>query len=236
MKIAQINFCNNYKTRKPPTPQIMMKNTYKLFSGVLLLCIALYSCSADTDEAPQESALETELKLENAGVYEIGSTTYVFKKTGETIKFINEDRAFDFEFGNEMSFTAQRSGSRHTGESLLITNSETGEFVKYAHFEELKNGEIKFDIELSTGQKFYSVVYTPGKNSPEPFKWHEEPPMAFTTTILEATIQDSQQKLSPSCKSAIEACVSSGGYASVVLNNQHGWFTTPATCEVVCNR
>lgn len=213
-----------------------MKNTYKLISGVFILCIALYSCSTETEEVPQESALEMELKLNNAGVIEIGSTTYVFKTTGETVKFINEDRAFDFEFGNEMNFTAQRSGSRHVGESLLITNSETGEFVKYVHFEELKNGALKFDIELSTGQKFNSVVYTPGKSSPESSKWHEEPPLALTTTVLKATLQNSQQDLSSSCKAAIEACKRSGGHASVVLNNQQGWFTTPATCEVVCNR
>lgn len=213
----------------------MMKQTYQMITGVLLLCTGLYSCSNDTTEAPGENALEMELKLENDGSFQVASATYVFKSSGETVKFVDENKVFEFKFDNEQIFTAQKSGEKHVGESLLITNSVTRETINLQHFEELKNGALKFDVELSTGEKFRSVIYTPGTGSSNSQRWHDEPAPGLTKNVLKATLQLSQQDLSSSCTTALENCTRTGGNASVVLNNQHGWFTTPASCRVVCN-
>ena len=213
-----------------------MKKSYKIFTGVILLCTTLFSCSTDSTEVPVESALDKELNLDNSGVFQIGSTTYVFKASGETAKFIDENKVFDFVFDNEQSFTAQKSGEKHAGESMVITNSVTGETINLLHLEELKNGGLKFDLELSTGEKFYSVVYSPGNAAVNSGRWHEEPPaVGFTRNVVNGTLQLAQQDLSGSCEATITTCTRSGGNATVILNNQHGWFTTPATCRVVCN-
>lgn len=206
-----------------------------MITAVLILSITLYSCSTDSTEAPQENALEKELNLENDSYLQLGSETFIFKSTGETAKYVDDNKAFDFIFDNEQIFTAQKIEEKHGNETILITNSVTGETVKLLHYEELKNGVLKFDVETSSGLKFNSMIYTPRAGYSNAQRWHEEPP-AFSKNVLKTTLQLAQQSQNSSCQNAIDNCTTSGGTATVTLNNQHGWFTTPASCQVVCNQ
>lgn len=213
-----------------------MKKTIKFISGIFLLTITLNSCSSEIEEQSSEiNALDMELALENMGVLQVKGNTYIFKNTGETVKFINQTMEFDFQYTNEMNFTAKVVEAKHQGEELVITNPETSEFIKLTHLVNLKNGSIQFDAELSNGQKFSSLIFKAGKgNSSEAGKWHEELSISSTTVVLGAVIEMSNNHLSSQCKSEIAACATAGGRSSVSLNKGKGWFSTSETCNVVC--
>lgn len=214
----------------------MMKNTLKLISGIFLLSITLYSCSSETEEKSSEiNALEMELALENKGVLQVEGNTYIFKNSGETVKFVNESMEFDFQFANEINFRTEVVESKHQGEVLVITNSETNEFVKLSNLVDLKNGSIEFDAELSNGQTFSSLTFKAGKGiSSEAGKWHDELASSSTTVVLGAVIEMSNNHLSSECKAEIEACAAAGGRSTVILDKGKGWFSTSETCKVVC--
>lgn len=212
----------------------MMKNTFKTISGVFIMAIALYSCSADTEETPV-NALEQELQLENEGVLQLESTTYIFKKTGETSKFINEDPQFDFTFIDEINYVMEERESRHAVEGLVVTNPETQESISFNNFEELKNGKIRFDLELSNGQNFYGVTL----NSKKGFtaeKWHQDPPRAVTSPLVGAVIEIAQEDVTGECVGALDVCARSGGRAAIAMKKGKGWFTAPENCHVSCNQ
>lgn len=50
-------------------------------------------------------------------------------------------------------------------QSGAIENPSTDEFIVLSHFEILNNGSLQFDVELSTGDKFYDVNYQPKKGA-----------------------------------------------------------------------
>lgn len=210
-----------------------MKNTYKTISGLLLLSIGFFSCSTDTEEAPALSALDQELSMENKGFLEIESSTYIFKNSGETVKFIEQNKDFEFKFSNGLIYTTEKNSSKHPGENLIITNPETNEYIIISHFHDLKEGRLEFDAELSNGKKYRSLVYNSGSLNNQ--KWHDpdNPPLA--PEVFEALIVSSQDDPNGQCKAAIQACTRTGGTATVTVNTDHGWFNTPAPCQVGCS-
>lgn len=211
-----------------------MKNTYKLITGLFLLAFTLNSCSTDTQEKEDLNALEQELQLENKGFLEVGTTTYVFKQTGETVKFVETNRQFDFVFTNDLDYKFESDNSKHSDEEFIYTNPQTNEFIRIHNVEELKNRQVKFDVEFSTGQSISSIISGPG-SSVDAGKWHKEPYFASHPEILSGLVESSQLSLSSECTSTIDICKKNGGKASVILNKAGSWFTTPETCQVVCN-
>lgn len=207
-----------------------MKNRISLLSGIFLLTITLNSCSKENEETTEITALENELQLAHLGFLEVESTTYVFKDDGANVKFTNSNRDFDFNFVDELSYKV--SESKHEGEELLITNPETEEFIRFYNFENLKNGKLQFDLELSTGQNFYSVTYN-GKSA-NLLKWHTDWPV-FEPQVLEAVIMMSDEGNASNCSAALAQCANSGGNAGMTIKKNHIWFTTPASCTVTCN-
>ena len=211
-----------------------MKKTFKLITGLFILTISLNSCSTDSKEIEQLNALEQELQLENKGFLEVGTTTYVFKETGETVKFVEKNRQFDFVFTNDLVFKMESDNSKHSDEVFVFTNPQTNEFIRIHNVEELKNRQVKFDVEFSTGQRISSIISGPG-SSVSDGKWHKEPYFASHPEILSGLVETSQLSLSSECTSSIDVCSKAGGKASVKLNKAGAWFTTPETCQVVCN-
>lgn len=211
-----------------------MKNITQLISGIFLLTITLYSCSTETTEEVVSGALDQELALENNGVLQVESHTYVFKNSGETAKFTNEDRDFNFKFINDFSFTAV-STDKHAIEGLTITNAETGEFIKLSNFEELKNGFFKFDVELSTGRVITSVMYKPGTGNIQTAKWHGDPLLQEPSPFIGALIELTQDGLVGKCRAAYEVCSRTNGVSTIALTNGNGWFTAIESCSLECH-
>lgn len=209
-----------------------MRNTYKLLSGLFLLTITLYSCSSENEDTPQLNALEAELALENTGVLEIESSTYIFKATGETAKFNNTTRDFDFTFQEDLNYTVELSEEKHEGEKATVINPETGEYLKFSDFHELKFDRIQFDLELSTGQTFRNVIYHFDRSQIDESRWHIPFAIAVTSSVIEASVQ--HHGLNADCKTAIVSCAQSGGKPAVSFNAAKGWFYE-RTCSVACN-
>ena len=211
-----------------------MKNITQFISGIFLLTITLYSCSTDTAEEVVPSALTKELAQANNGVLEVEATTYVFKTSGETAKFIHENRDFNFRFVNAFSFNAEAS-EKHAIEGLTITNSETGEFIRLSNFEELKNGFFRFDVELSTGLVIPSVMYKPGTGNIQTGKWHGDPLLSEPSPFIGALIELSQEGLVGKCRAAYEVCSRTNGVSTIALTNGKGWFTAIESCSLECH-
>lgn len=210
-----------------------MKNKLKLFTGIFLLTITLQSCSTESEETAV-TALEQELTLENNGVLSIESSTYIFKKTGETAKFLGEDRDFNFKFVNELSYQATAM-DKHAIEGLTITNPETGEFMVFSNFDELKSGFFRFDVEFSTGQILSSVLYKPGNANASSNKWHGDPLLQDPSPVIGAMIELSQEELVKQCRAAFNVCSNTGGVPTVALTNGKGWFTAIEACSLQCH-
>lgn len=210
-----------------------MKNKIKFFSGLFLLTLTLYSCSADSEETAV-TALDQELALENNGVLAIESTTYIFKHSGEIAKFLSENRDFNFQFVNDLAYETT-TDDKHAIEGLTITNPETGEFMIFSNFEELKSGFLKFDVELSTGQTISSVKYKPGTGSGSSNKWHGEPLLQQPSPVIGALIELSEAQLIKQCRAALQGCSNTGGVPTVALTNGKGWFTAIEACSLECH-
>jgi hypothetical protein len=178
--------------------------------------------------------LEQELALENDGVLKIESTTYIFKKTGETAKFLSNDRDFNFKFLNELSYQATAT-SKHAIEGVTITNPETEEYMMFSNFEELKSGFIKFDVELSTGRTLSSVLYKPAKANASSNRWHGDPMLEEPSPVIGAMIELSQQAGVKQCRAAFEVCANTKGVPTVALTNGKGWFTAIEACSLECH-
>ena len=209
-----------------------MKNTYKIITGILFLTIGLTSCSTDKEEVSIENALQKELAIENKGVFEIESNTYIFKEAEETVKFIADERAFDFSYLNELNYDVEKIDSKHAGEEVIITNPETAEFIRFFHFKELNSTRLKFDVELSNGQIFNSVIYKFNKDETQ--KWHEEFSVAVNTRVIGAVVEMSQNALGTGCGEAVADCTRRGGRAKVIISKTQSWFEAPDTCQVEC--
>ena len=214
----------------------MKKSTFKLITGIFLISLVLQSCTSETEEAQAPSALDQELALENNGFLEVESTTYIFKKSGETVKFIDDDREFDFVFSDEITYRASGGISKHEGEELVITNPDTEEYIRFYHFEELKKGMLKFDVDLSTGKSFKSVVYKYGEAfTTEDQKCHEWPCVSIASTVLESMIEMSYNALTSECQAAMDVCATAGGKSSVTIQKEVLWFASAKSCNVKCN-
>jgi len=210
-----------------------MKN--KLLLGIFLLSISIQSCSTESEETTDAAKeLEQELALEYDGVLKIESTTYIFNKTGETAKFENDDRDFNFKFVNELLYNAITT-NKHAIEGLTVTNPETEEFMIFSNLEESKSGFIRFDLEFSTGQTLSSVMYKPGKTNASSGKWHGEPMMDEPSPVIGAMIEFSQQELVKECRAALEVCANTNGAPTVTLTNGKGWFTAIEACSLECH-
>lgn len=209
-----------------------MKNVFKFF-GLFVLALGLFSCSTE-EETAAVSALEKELALENEGVLKVASTTYIFKTTGETVKFDLEDREFGFKFDEAINYRAAENEMKHEDAEWRIENPATDEFIVLSHFEILKNGSLQFDVELSTGEKFYGVNYQPKKGATyRDEKWHDMWPVVQDPgLVLEAFTEPS---LSNGCRAAVAACERGGGKATLALTHAQGWFTPAQACKVECN-
>lgn len=214
----------------------MKKSTLKLITGIFLISLGLQSCTSEVEETPAPSALDQELALENKGFLEVENTTYIFKKTGETVKFINDQRAFDFVFSGEITYKASGGISKHEGEELVITNTFTQEFIRFYHFQELKKGMLKFDVDLSNGKSYKSVIYNYGEAfTSEDQKCHEWPCVSIAAVVLESMIEMSYSSLSNECQAALDVCANAGGNSSVTIPTEVLWFATSKPCNVKCN-
>ena len=214
----------------------MKKPTLKLITGIFLISFVLQSCTNEVEETPAPSALDQELALENNGFLEVENTTYIFKKSGETVKFIDDNRAFDFVFSDEITYKASGGISKHEGEELVITNPDTQEFIKFYHFQELKKGMLKFDVDLSTGKTYKSIIYKYGEAfTSEDQKCHEWPCVSIAAVVLESMIEMSYNSLSSDCQDALDLCARAGGNSSVTIPTEVLWFATAKSCNVKCN-
>ncbi|MBZ9630693.1 hypothetical protein LB465_07865 [Salegentibacter sp. LM13S] len=211
-----------------------MKNITKLFLGIFIFTITLQSCSTESEENATVQELEQELALENDGVLKIQSATYIFKKSGETAKFLSDNWDFNFKFVNELSYDAT-STNKHAIEGLMITNPNTDEYMVFSNFEELKNGFLKFDAELSTGEVLSSVLYKPGKANASLNKWHGDPMLEEPSPVIGAMIEMSQQAVVKQCRAASEVCSNTNGVPTVALTNGKGWFTAIEACSIECH-
>lgn len=214
----------------------MKKSTFKLITAIFFLSIGLQSCSSDTEEVADLSALDQELALANNGFLEIESTTYVFKNSGQTVRFNNKERAYDFVFSSEINYKASGGISKHEGEELVITNPDTQEYIKFYHFEEVKKGLLKFDVELSTGKIYKAVTYKFGEAfTSQDQKCHEWPCVSISANVLESMIEMSYNNLNFDCANAIDLCTKAGGKASVNIQKEVLWFASARSCNVQCN-
>lgn len=214
----------------------MKKSTLKLITGIFFISLGLHSCTSEVEETSAPSALDQELALENNGFLEVENTTYIFKKTGETVKFIDDQRAFDFVFSGEITYKASGGISKHEGEELVITNPVTEEFIRFYHFQELKKGMLKFDVDLSNGKSYKSVIYKYGEAfTSEDQKCHEWPCVSIAATVLESMIEMSLNSLSGDCQAALDVCANAGGNSSVTIPTEVLWFATAKPCNVKCN-
>ncbi|HSP40688.1 MAG TPA: hypothetical protein VLN46_04585 [Gillisia sp.] len=211
-----------------------MKKTYKIISGLFLFSILFTSCTSE-EETNEISALEQELSLENKGTLTVESTTYIFKANGETTKFVKNERAFDFSFSGELNYSAANSEAKHEGDDLVITNPDTDEFIRLHDFIELKNNRLQFDVELSNGKFFQSVVYnSPSQLVKDINKCHDGPCRVVNEHAIKSILEMSQADATGSCKETVAACVKAGGKPSVVITRGQGWFTAPQSCVVEC--
>lgn len=208
-----------------------MKKVLKMLP-VYAIALALFSCSTE-EETVETSALELELSQENSGVLEVGSTTYIFKKSGETAKFNEDNLQFDFRFTQDLNFTIQENTQKHAGGELLITNPETDEFIRVFHIEQLGVRTVQFDVELSNGQNYDNVVLETAEDiASNSGKWHDDPALEMESSITGAFIEPTQ---SQQCSAAVAACEKSQGRATIVLTHSKSWFTPAQACEVECN-
>ena len=165
----------------------------------------------------------------------VESTTYIFKANGETTKFVKNERAFDFSFSGELNYSASNSESKHDGDDLFITNPDTKEFIRLHNFKDLKNNRLQFDVDLSNGKKFFSVVYNSSSQLvSESNKCHDFPCRNVDKNMIHALLEISQEGVNGSCKETVAACVKAGGKPSVVITRGQGWFTAPESCVVEC--
>ncbi|CAN5229579.1 hypothetical protein BH23BAC2_BH23BAC2_17860 [soil metagenome] len=211
-----------------------MRNFYKTFSALLLFSIFLYSCS--TDENKEElSALEQELSMDNKGTLTVESTTYVFKATGETAKFIGNARAFDFTYSDDLKYIVSTSQAKHQGDDLIITNPDTEEFIRLFNFKDLKNNRLQFDVELSNGKKFYNLVYnSQSQLTKETNKCHDGPCRDVDEHAIGSIMEMAQGDATKACKGTVAACVNAGGTPSVTITRGNGWFNGSQSCVVTC--
>lgn len=215
--------------------KIEMKKITKSLLSIFLLTITLHSCSTEADENPMTSQeLEQELALENDGVLKVESTTYIFKKTGVTAKFLNEERDFNFKFVNLLSYQTTAI-TKHAVEGLTITNPNTEEFMVFSNFEELKNGFFRFDVEFSTGHNLTSVIYKPGSDNDSSTRWHGEPLSQEPSPVIGAMIELSQEEAIKHCRAALEVCANTNGVPTIALTNGKGWFTAIEDCALECH-
>ena len=212
--------------------QIEMKKTFKTMAGVFLCVLTLYSCSSESDGIIVENALQQELDLLHNGVFEFETTSYVFKESGETRKFINGERTFDFQYENGLKFEIGGSTNRHEGEEIIVTNPVTNEFIRFYNFQLLKAGNYQFDAELSTGQKFYSLVYRIGNKPVAANKWHKDPPLTVDSPMVGALIELSTSSNS-NCNAEVDRCIGAGAVPFVNFHKGDAWFSA-TTCTVVC--
>jgi len=213
-----------------------MKKTLHLITAVLMLFVFLQSCStASDDEGIAAGELEKELALENNGILKVESATYIFKHTGETAKFLDNDRDFNFRFQNEFSYEFPEA-DKHAIEGLTITNPETEEYMVLSNFEELKSGFFRFDVKLSTGQIISSVMLKPGKSNNNSNKWHDGwPVVEEPTPVIGAMIEISQQESIKQCRAASQVCANTNGIPTIALTNGKGWFTAIEDCALECH-
>lgn len=211
-----------------------MKNTYKIFSGLFLFSVLFTSCSSE-EQKNELSALEQELSMDHTGTLTVESTTYIFKASGETTKFISNDRAFDFKYTDELNYNASNSASKHEGNDLIITNPATQEFIRLHNFKDLKNNRLQFDVELSNGKQFNSVVY----NSPSQLvndlnKCHDGPCRNVNEHAVRSFLEMSNDDATAACSDAVAACLKAGGKPSVTITGGTSWFTSPESCVTEC--
>lgn len=210
-----------------------MKNTIKSIAGLLVFALSLSSCSSEGEENLQLTALDQELKLDNNGVLEVASKTYIFQNTGETVKFENANLEFEFRYSEELNFKTEKVEAKHPGETVRISNPDTEEYMEFSHLEELNSGKFRFDVTLSNGQSFRNVLYNPKK---EYNKFHIGGPyFEVSSPLVESIVEMSQSELSTDCRAAVDLCAKTGGRPAVTIKKNIEWFTVPHTCLVNCN-
>lgn len=172
--------------------------------------------------------------MANKGTLTVESTTYIYKESGTTTKFVEDQRAFDFTYAGELNYTAT-SESKHEGDDLIITNPETSEFIRLSHFKDLKNNKLQFDVEFSNGKKFNSVVYnSPSKLVTDNGKCHDYPCRDVDLNTINSLMEFAQDDALGSCKETVATCASTGGNPNLTLVRGHRWFTSPESCAVEC--
>lgn len=212
-----------------------MKNTYKIISGLFLLSVLFNSCTSEEDSS-ELNALDKELSMANAGTLTVETTTYIFKDSGETTKFIGNEKEFDFQFSDNLNYSASISEAKHDGDDLIITNTETAETITLSHFKDLKNNKLQFDVTFSNGKKFNSVVYnSKSKLISETGKCHDLPCRNVDENTINSLIEFALDDSMGSCKETLAACTNGGGNPSLTIKRGHRWLSSPDSCTVTCN-
>lgn len=173
--------------------------------------------------------------MDHKGTLTIESTTYIFKHAGETTKFVENERVFDFTFSDNLNYTTSTSESKHEGDDLVITNPETNESITLSLFKDLKNNKLQFDVAFSNGKKFSSVVYnSQSKFITDTNKCHDYPCRNVDENTIHALLEISQDNGTSTCHDAVSACLSKSGKPRVTITRGNGWFTAPEACTVEC--
>lgn len=212
-----------------------MKNTYKILSGLFLFSVLFTSCTSEEEENNELSALEQELSMDNNGTLTVESTTYIFKSAGEIAKFKGNSKAFDFTYSNEIKYTASGSEAKHGEDDIVLTNPDTEEFIRLHNFKDLKNNRTQFDVELSNGKKFNSVIYnSKSQLITDANKCHQWPCRNIDDDALNALLEISQDDATGPCNETVATCAKSGGRPHVTITRGNGWFDGSESCVVEC--
>ncbi|SDC74527.1 hypothetical protein SAMN04488104_100526 [Algoriphagus faecimaris] len=211
-----------------------MKKAFLYFCGLLML-----ACVPENEPSVLEDALEEALKTPNNGVVTFGEKTYIFNQdSNQTIsKFVKSSKAYDFTISPEsmpIDVNSTLENYRTSGESFLIENEETGEFIRLVNIQEVSANEISFDVEASNG------VNLEGFNLQLNNISSENSNLRTTTCwwcialpvlkLAEAIIDSLGPNIDSNCELAITTCASTGGIPEVELTDD--WFGK--SCSVEC--
>lgn len=208
----------------------MRKTTFKFMTGLFLCAGLLVSCSADTEETAQLTALEKELQLENKGLLQIENSSFIFKQ-GETSRFVDGKLDYSFKYTTDLDFVIQERTARHPGEDILVKNAASEEYVIFSHIAEVKNG-FSFNLEFSNGLTIDNVSYFPSATTEN--KWHDVWIFEPESDLMGALIESANSAMNANCRAALNVCNRWGGKAVVNIHSAALWFSTAAACNVQC--
>ncbi|MCS5491502.1 hypothetical protein [Algoriphagus limi] len=214
-----------------------MKKAFLYFCGLLML-----ACVPENQPSVLEDTLEEALKIPNNGVVTVGEKTYIFNQDPNQgiSKFVQSSKVYDFSFSPEsmpIDVKSTLENYRTSGDSFIIENEETGEFIRLVNVQEISADKISFDVETSNGLSLEGFnlklndIPSENSNSRITTCW-----WCFALPVLklaEAIIDSLGPNIDSNCELAITTCANAGGFPDVDLKEEDGWFGK-SSCSVEC--